>query len=196
MATRVFINPYEDWGVGTGTPVRGTNRTGITNANLKTVSDPAVNYALASLRRPKTAWNNKLFTITHKRHIFWQISGTYGTIKDIKITLPAPTGSAFKMFYSITNIYSQSVTNLDEFNKSNGTFDGTLIPLTEEVTLHPHISTLGPEHAVSRAISWGPNQTVYTNYLVLQAMALQSTYNDVGPDFGVEKITFSFVELE
>lgn len=189
----VLVQAYEDWGVATGTPAHGTNRTLITNANLKTFSDPDQHYFLNDVRRPKLQFGDLLYGASVKRHIYFKLSGTFNKVKNIRIVIPAVTAESFALMYGLTSTYVQPAVTLDSFGKSSGVYAGDLIPLTQEITLYPRLSSTGPESASSRPSSSAG--TVYTEYLVLQSLAYTAAFDAID-NYGCDSIEIMFDELE
>ena len=95
----------------------------------------------------------------------------------------------------MTSQYAEPQSGTDQFNRLSGVFNGTLNTLVSDVVLFPNLSVYGPQYAESRPVSVGPTVSVYTNYLVLQFIAHESTFADVDNE-GAGEITFSFDELE
>ena len=193
----ITIEAYEDWGAVTGSPVRGTNRTLTTNANLKTISDPTQHYYLNDVTRPSpSAPLSEIATYSYKRYISFKVGGTYSRIKNSRIIIPQGFSSNnWKVSYKLANVYEQPTGSITSLNRYSGDYDGTLIPLTEGVTLFPFLSSSGPEYAETREITYGPNTTLWTQYLVLQFTAHESTYSDADNE-GTEHIEFILDEME
>jgi hypothetical protein len=97
--------------------------------------------------------------------------------------------------YRMTSTYVEPVGAINEFGRMAGVFDGACMTLTEETTLYPFFSTDGPWSATTRPVSIGPNQTVWTNWLVLQFMAHPSDFDDVD-NFGTGDIKLLLDEME
>lgn len=194
----ITIEAYEDWGAATGTPAKGTNRTKITNANLKTIADPSSHYYLNDITRPvpPTINSDELATFSYKRFISFKISGTYSRIKNSRIVIPQGfVQDNWRVSYKLTNAYEMPTGTVTSLNRYSGEYDGSLIALTEGVTLFPNLSAIGPEQATLRPLTAGPNTTLWTQYLVLQFMANSSAYDDVGNE-GTETIQLILDELE
>ena len=190
----MLIEAYEDWGPATGTPARGTNRTLITNCNLKSISDPEQNYFLYDVNRPKPGWLTGLGTVSVTRFISFKVSGTYRPSNNARIVIPkgfAPDN--WRVMYKLTNSYVQPATSNNDFGNTQGVWDSSLITLTDDVTLFPKRGT-SPETASSFA-NFSANQTYFTQYLVLQFMCHQSEFDDVD-NFGTEQIKFLIDEWE
>lgn len=199
----VSIEAYEDWGpaVNVSGNISGTYRTKVTNLNLKTISDPAQNYFLNDLVRPVKSTGDFYYT-TFTRYISFKIFGTYQLVKNIKIDIPSgydATSDAnninWRVMYGLRKNYVQPTGYTNILGRSVGNYDGTLNTLKSAVTLYPFLSTTGPEYAVDRNTTYGPNTTIWTQYLVLQFMVHAGSALDVD-NFGVGNITVTVEELE
>ena len=151
--------------------------------NMKASADPAVLYyphdaaANAPLVRPLFAGD---VVTSYKVYTFFKVSGTYTKLKNLKLrlTLESPQqASKAMLFYRLTNIYA---------NQTNA-FDGQMMPAwngsawvngESSLVLHPSWSLTGPTDATTRNIVYGPNQTIYSSYLVTQL------YVAAGPNTG------------
>lgn len=194
----ISIEVYEDWGTAIGTPAKGTNRTKVTNANLKSIMDPAQHYYLNDITRPPevTLNSTEIASCSFTRYLSFKISGTYSRIKNTRIIIPKGFASDnWRVSYRLTNSYEMPTGTTNSLNRYVGNYDGRLMPLTEDVTLFPNLSVVGPEQSTTRPLTVGPNTTVWTQYLVLQFMAHASTYDDIGNE-GTETIQLILDELE
>lgn len=195
----IIIEAYEDWGPAVAGPTagttKGTNRTKITNANLKTISDPAQNYYLNDVPRPIDDLLNINGICSFTRWISFKISGSYTHFKNLKITIPAGfAADNWRVNYALRSTYSAPTGVTNEFNKTSGAFDGTLTSITSEIVLYPNLSKVGPEDANS-FVDLATVSEFWTQYLVLQFVGHPSTYDDAD-NFGTESITVTVEELE
>ena len=190
----MLIEAYEDWGPATGSPARGTNRTLITNCNLKSISDPEQNYFLYDVNRPKPGWLTGLHTVSVTRYISFKVSGTYNTSANARIIIPKGFASDnWRVMYKLTNTYVQPATTTNDFGNTQGVLDGSMQTLTDDVMLFTRRGS-SPETATSTS-TWTSNGTFFTPYLVLQFMCHQSDFDDVD-NFGTEEIKFLIDERE
>jgi hypothetical protein len=192
----ITIEAYEDWGPAIGSPVKGTTRTEVTNFNLKAISAPAQNYYLNDIQRPNANLFGSHGYCSFKRYFSFKIYGTYNRVKNSRIIIPSGfVSNNWRVMYKMTNLYEQPTGTANEFGRVMGDFDGSLLTLTEETTIFPLLSTVGPEAATSRAISYGPNQTLWTQYLVMQFMCHSSDFDDVDNE-GTGTVKLILDELE
>lgn len=149
------------------------------NFNLKLSPDPLLPYYPTqdssgyAIPRPTKAGD---LVLSYKKYLYFKVSGTYaGKLKDIRVQLLQATATQAQktlLFYKQTNTYAQP----------DNAFDGKMIYTSNaspQLMLHPYLGT-APNLAMARGIVYGPNETFYTNYIVLQMAAQQSTWNDVG----------------
>lgn len=162
----ISIDLYEDTGVLTSG--RGATQTIVDQWNLKNSADPAVVYfptaetTNAPLVRPTAAGQEFL---SFKKYITFKVYGTYAYAKNLRISLSANSAtqaSAARLFYKFTNTYAAP----------DAAYDGAMmcaaLDSTIQVpTLFPMFGT-SPSAATSRSIVYGPNATLWTNFLVLQ----------------------------
>ena len=183
----VAISMYEDYGAPTGTPAKGTNRVVVPDLNLKTVRDPLIHYYYQDLQRPvhDVVAGFPVHAVTFTRHISFKLYGTYHKVRNIRITLRQPelenilkSGnlSAANFMYKLTNQYEDTAVENNIFGRPNGVFDGTMNQIDGTEILYPRTSTLGPESATSRPISHNNSDDIWTEYLVLQAIAYPVEY--------------------
>lgn len=163
----VNIDLYED--TGALTSGRGATVTLIDNWNLKASADPNYLYfptaetTCAPLVRPLLPGQE---TLSFKKYLSFKIDGTYTRIKNLRIVASIESsGEADKprLFYKFTNTYAPP----------DDAFDGdmnclSLDGVVQVPQLFPFFSTSNPQSATTRAVAYGPNQTLYTNWLVLQ----------------------------
>jgi hypothetical protein len=167
---------------------RGTTVAETLDFNMKASADPAVLYyphdaaANAPLIRPQYEGE---IVLSYKVYTFFKISGTYSKIKNLKLKLKlgdAAQASKAMLFYKLTNTYEAPT----------DAFDGSLIPAYTgsafsnngtELVLYPSWSTTGPNAATSRAITYGPNQTIYSQYLVTQLYVCKSAQTGNSAEF-------------
>lgn len=141
--------------------------------NMKASADPAVLYyphdaaANAPLIRPIAAGE---LVFSYKVYTFFKISGTYGKIKNLKLKLQiddAAQATKAMLFYKLTSTYAAPDNAFDGFMNCAYTGSGWANGGTELV-LRPMWSTTSPITATTRNIVYGPNQTLYSQYLVTQ----------------------------
>ncbi len=160
------IDLYEDTG-----PVlsgRGTTVTLLDSWDLKSSSNPTDFYyptnvgVGAPLIRPVGTAGAQ--TLSYKKYLSFKIDGTYKRLKNIRIKLSAIAGdNDAQLFYKLTNTYAEP----------DNLFDGDMrlwatgASITND-TLHPMLSTTSPNTATSRSVIYGPNETLYTEFLVVQ----------------------------
>jgi hypothetical protein len=193
----ITIEAFEDWGAATGTPAKGTTRTKITNANLKSYSDPAQHYYLNDVIRPLgKELNDNISMCSYVRYIAFKISGTYAALKNVKITIPAAmVQDDWRVMAGITNVYTAPSGYTNEFDKFAGSFDGSLNTVDQELILYPRLSTTGPEAASTRPIQVVGGQTFWTEWVKLQFMCHPSDFANV-ESFGAETIKLTLDELK
>lgn len=179
---------------------RGTAVTEVDNWNMKSSDSLTALYyphdgsTSAPLTRPTLAGD---LTLSYKIYTFFKISGTYTKIKNLKfkISVDSESQAAGAMLYhKLTNIYQTP----------NNAWDGQMVPVytgtafangSTELVLWPNWSTTGPHVATSRALFYGPNQTLYSNYLVTQLYIKNSTaMTDVG-NTAEFKLRMEFIEF-
>lgn len=163
----VSIDLYEDSGaVSSG---RGSTIALIEHWNLKSSADPAVVYfptaetLAAPLQRPTIPGQE---TLSYKKYLSFKLFGTYNKVKNLKISLTAnsPTqADKPRLFYKFSNTYQVP----------DNSYDGEMICASADgviqvPTLYPMFSTTSPANATTRQVVYGPDQTLYTNFLVLQ----------------------------
>jgi hypothetical protein len=161
------IDLYEDSGALLSG--RGTTVALCTEWNLKASSNPAYVYyptnetSNAPLIRPFNTAGGQ--TLSYKRYLSFKIDGTYSKIKNprIYLDLAGPQTDNAQLFYKLTNSYSVP----------DATFDGDMTLLaTDTVVQLPEIWPMlgsSPASASSRSISYGPNATLWTPFIVVQA---------------------------
>lgn len=181
---------------------RGTTVTEVDNWNMKDSSNPVVLYyphdaaAGAPLIRPSAPGDLKL---SFKVYTFFQIGGTYSKIKNLKLRLSindATQANRWALYYKLTNSYQTP----------SAAFDGTMLPAwnttsnqfssrQSELILWPNWSTVGPHMATSRNITYGPNQTLFSSYLVTQLYVQHSTDLDEIGNTAEFKLRMEFLEF-
>lgn len=185
----VAISMYEDYGAPLGTPAKGTNRVVVPDLNLKTTRDPLTHYYHQDLQRPvhDISAGFPIHSVSFTRHISFKLYGTYHKIRNIRITLKQPSLenilkegnlSASDFMFKLTNVYEDTANVNNIFGHPNGVFDGSMTPLVGTEIIYPRTSTLGPEHAASRPVSHNDSEDVWTEYLVLQAIAFPVEYTN------------------
>lgn len=162
----INIDLYEDSGAVTSG--RGATQAIITDWNLKysalssTVYYPTAVLASAPLVRPTNPGEEFL---SYKKYLSFKVDGTYTRVKNlrIKVTGTGSQASTPRLFYKFTNTYAVP----------DAAYDGDMMLLSSDGTVHspvlyPYFSTTGPQNATSRSVVYGPNQTLYTNWIVVQ----------------------------
>jgi hypothetical protein len=164
------IDLYED--LGAPLSGRGTTLLLLDDWNLKASTDPAYVYyptgetTSAPLRRPFNTLGAQ--TLSYKKYLSFKIDGTYARLKNIRMKLSIDgeaQSNGAQLFYKMTSTYAAPDNAYDGDMMLLSTADGTGL-LT--ATLHPMLSTTGPNAATSRQVVYGPNQTLYTSWLVVQ----------------------------
>lgn len=186
----VNIDMYED--TGAVTSGRGATVSLITDWNLKDSADPAYVYyptletSSAPLTRP-TLPGQEVFS--YKKYISFQINGTYTRIKNLNIGLSilgSPQADKTRLFYKFTNTYAVP----------DKAYDGDMMcaalnSSVQKPVLIPFWSTSNPQSATTRAVSYGPNQTLYSNWICVQLRTpFESTVGN-SPEF---KLTLNVTE--
>ena len=141
--------------------------------NMKKSADPAVLYyphdaaSNAPIIRPTLAGE---LNLSYKVYTFFKLSGTYSKIKNLKIRLSvgdASEASKGMLFYKLTSTYTAP----------DDAFDGSMLPGwtgsawssgESSLILRPFWSNTSPITATTRQVSYGPNETLYSQYLVTQ----------------------------
>lgn len=185
------IDLYEDTG-----PVlsgRGTTVTLLDSWDLKKSADPTVVYyptnagVGAPLIRPVAQAGAQV--LSYKKYLSFKIDGTYKRLKNIRIQLSATAGNTNKaqLFYKLTSTYAEP----------DDAFDGSMLlwsPETDIInpTLFPMLSTTSPQTATSRATSYGPNQTLYTQFLVVQMRVGSDCIIGNTPEFNLKLEAYDY----
>lgn len=181
----IDIQCFEEYGAptsGRGTSIDLgdiTTNPELGNFNLKLSPNPLLPYYPTqdstgyALVRPANAGD---LVLSYKKYLYFKVSGSYAAkLKDVRIEIlqDSPTQAQKSLlFYKQTSVYTQPNTD----------FDGKMIYTANanpSLMIHPYLGT-SPIAAMTRGIVYGPNETFYTNYIVLQMAAQQSTWNDVG----------------
>lgn len=189
---------FQDTGVLTSG--RGAVTTEVDNWNMKDSNGLTVLYyphdaaISAPLIRPTAAGDLKL---SYKIYTFFKISGTYTKIKNLKFKLSiddATQAGKYSLFYKLTNVYQTP----------DNAWDGQMLPAytdpewsngSSDLTLWPSWSTSGPDTATSRALFYGPDQTLYSQYLVTQLYIRDSVDRaDIG-NTAEFKLRMEFIEF-
>ena len=164
------IDLYED--LGAPLAGRGTTVLLLNSWDLKASADPAYVYyptgetTSAPLIRPFNTPGAQ--TLSFKKYLSFKIDGTYSRLKNIRIKLSIGEDSqsnGAQLFYKMTSTYAAPDANYDGGMMLLSTPDGAGLLTTE---IWPFLSTTGPQNATSRNVVYGPNQTLYTNWLVVQ----------------------------
>lgn len=163
----LLIDLFED--SGTPSASRGSVITLIDQWNMKNSSNPAVVYfptgetTNAPLVRPTGAGEEFL---SFKKYLSFKCYGTYANIKNLKINLSVDSATQAnkpRLFYKFANTYS-APDNAYDGDMICASIDGTV----QVPTLFPCFSTTGPQNATTRQAAYGPDQILYSNWLVLQ----------------------------
>jgi hypothetical protein len=179
---------------------RGAVTTEVDNWNMKSSDsltalyyphDAALN---APLIRPGLAGD---LTLSYKVYTFFKISGTYTKIKNLRLKLSvdsATQAAGGMLYYKLTNSYATP----------DAAWDGQMVPAytgsawangSSELVLYPNWSTTGPNNATSRSIVYGPDQTLYSEYLVTQLYIQHSTGHDTLGNTAEFKLRMEFIEF-
>ncbi len=166
----ITLEIYEENGTNVGG--RGTI-TVIDNINWKSSADIAELYNFNPLRTPEDDGSQ---TLSFKKYNFFKISGTYSQIKDIRMTieqvLPEDAGEV-QLFYKWAFAYEVPT---NAYDPDMIAIDQTALP----ITLFPKLSTVSPIVEQDRVTHYGPNQTVYTCYLVTQIRVTKTDWVKIG----------------
>lgn len=163
----VNIDMFEDTGVLTSG--RGATVSLISDWNLKASADPAFVYyptqetSSAPLARPLFPGQEVL---SFKKYISFRINGTYTRIKNLRIALSiegAAQANKTRLFYKFTNTYAPPDNAYD-----GGMMCAAIDSVVQNPQLIPFWSTSNPQSATSRAVSYGPNQTLFSNWICVQ----------------------------
>lgn len=133
--------------------------------------------------------------LSYKVYTYFKISGTYTKIKNLKLKIQvsnAAQATKAMLYYKLTNTYATP----------DASFDGSMLPVYDgaaftngdsELVLTPNWSTSGPSSATSRQLTYGPNQTLYSQYLVTQLYAANSAATGNTAEF---KARIEFIEFQ
>lgn len=164
------IDLYED--LGAPLAGRGTTVLLLNSWDLKASADPAFAYyptaetSSAPLIRPFNLPGAQ--TLSFKKYLSFKIDGTYSRLKNIRMRLSIgeeAQSNGAQLFYKMTNTYAAPDNAYDGNMMLLSTANGQGLLTTE---IWPFLSTVGPQSATSRQVTYGPNQTLYTNWLVVQ----------------------------
>lgn len=163
---------------------RGTTLTEITNFNWKRSGDVTHAYYFYPLRRPYVPSHQ---TLSYKKYIFFKLSGTYTNLKNIELNVSiksAAQAENTRLYYKWTHIYTEP----------DNSYDGSMIYMDgDALHSYPLLSSSGPNYATTRAKCYGPNTTLYTQYLVTQMRVNKSDWDDIG---NTAQLTFSLTAHE
>lgn len=194
----INIQCFEEY----GTPVSGrgtsldlgdlTAHPELGNWNLKMSPNPLLPYYPTqnssgyAIQRPTLPGQ---LVYSYKKYLYFSVSGTYTTkFKDLKLELgvaSATQAQKYNLFYKMSNVYAAPTNTFP---------DGMICAgAAPAVTIFPKTGT-SPLTATSRSLVYGPNQSFYTNYIVLQIAATDSTWSDVGNTAELN-LKFSFREF-
>jgi hypothetical protein len=156
--------------------------------NMKSSGDPAVLYyphdaaANAPLIRPIAAGE---LVFSYKVYTFFKLSGTYNKIKNLKLKLQlgeAAQATKAMLFYKLTSTYAEPDNAFDGY--MNCAYNGSVWSTGEtELVLRPMWSTTSPITATTRNIVYGPNETLYSQYLVTQLYVAPSAATGNSAEF-------------
>lgn len=164
------IDLYED--LGAPLAGRGSTVLLLDSWDLKASADPAYVYyptgetSSAPLVRPFKLPGAQ--TLSYKKYLSFKIDGTYSRLKNIRMKLSIgedAQSNGAQLFYKMTSTYAAPSNAYDGDMMLLSTADGSGLLTTE---IWPFLSTVGPHAATSRQVVYGPNQTLYTNWLVVQ----------------------------
>lgn len=162
----VNIDLYEDTGaVLSG---RGTVITLADNWNMKASADPAYVYyptdetTAAPLIRLVNVPGGQV--LSYKKYLSFKIDGTYTKIKNLRLKFSAVAGNtdSAQLWYKLSNTYQVP----------DATFDGDMRCASTSSTIidadiWPNIGA-SPQTATTRQVIYGPNQTLWTQFIVVQ----------------------------
>lgn len=173
-----------------------TSVTKVTNCNLKTALDPAQHYFQYDLQRPTGALYGSVGDCTYVRTFSFKITGTFERIKNIRIVASGEVGTT-RVNYGLRETYVQPSGSSNEFGRTTGAYDGSLIPITGDLELHPlvHRGSSLSAPVWERELSYDDSVPTWTQYLLLQCMAHPSDFDDV-ENLGLETITLLVDEME
>ena len=133
----------------------------------------------APLIRPLNAGEQ---TLSYKVYTFFKLSGSYDIIKNVRFRVSmetaADTGVDAQLFFKMTNVYQTP----------DNAFDGDMILLANSAgtvlsdPIYPNISTVGPNSATSRLISYANVSPLYTNYFVTQLRVNKGSFAGNTPE--------------
>lgn len=164
----VNIDLYEDYGPASNG--RGTSTSKILDWNLKSSDDhssvyyptnaPGINSAPLS-----NSYSPGELVWSYKRYLFFKIEGTYSKLKNFKLTFSlASANQAYANLYvKMTNVYAPPSNSFND--------PGILVASNSTIVvsqLIPNLSSVGPNLATSRSNAYTGNQTLFTNYIVVQ----------------------------
>lgn len=178
----IDINVFRDEGApvsGRGTPIAVTNFNMKDSAAYATFYYPTNETVAAPLIRPVDAGAQ---TLSYKVYHYFVLSGTYTIIKNLRFRISLATAADLnvdaQLFFKNTNVYATP----------DNAFDGDMNLLVNKSgivlsdPIYPNISTVGPNSATSRLTSYGPDQTLYTNYFVTQLRINKGSYSGNTPE--------------
>jgi len=154
-----------------------------TNKNLKSTGSPtsSAEYYLYPIRRPE---GSTLLSNSFTNNLYAKVSGTYSKITRPrwKIDVPDTTSDNVRLFYAMRDQYFQPMSG----------YDGSLTHLNNTVKyLFPRTGNTSPSTTTEYKYEHTANQTIYTDYLVMQLLVEPSAEDDVG-NIEPIKITFEF----
>lgn len=177
----VNIDLYEDTGAVSGG--RGSIITLVDNWNMKASGDintvyyPTDETSSAPLIRPINTQGAQ--TLSFKKYLSFKIDGTYPKIKNIRIKLSAVAGNtdSAHLFYKLTNTYQVP----------DASFDGDMLCATTNTTIidtaiWPNLGA-SPQTATTRNVVYGPNQTLWTQFIVVQMRVNSDCVIGNSPEF-------------
>lgn len=164
------IDLYED--IGAPLAGRGTTVLLINSWDLKASADPAAVYyptaetSTAPLIRPFNLPGAQ--TLSFKKYLTFKIDGTYARLKNLRMKLSLgddAQSNGVQLFYKMTSTYAAPDNSYDGDMMLLSTVDGTGLLTTE---IWPFFGT-APNTATTRQVTYGPNATLWSNWIVLQA---------------------------
>jgi len=144
----------------------------VTNNNFKVdgQANSLAEYYFYPITRPE---GSDLLSESFANMIFAKLSGTYTKFSRPrwKIEVPDLTLDKAKLFVGRRNVYAEP----------DGSYDGSLAYLNDTtVYLFPNTGLTDPTNATSFKYDWTTNQTVFSDYLVMQLLTESGSDTDIG----------------
>jgi len=152
---------YEDTGIQTGTPLKGTSRAQVDNIGWKNRDLAEVyQYVDYPVNRPL---DGELAGLSVHKYNFVKISGTYPKAARLRATITGNvnggtseidilTTNKARLYYKWTSIYA---------TPTNDILNGSLYDPSSSIIHCPMFDTAGPQHATSKLNSMATNTTYY-----------------------------------